>query len=196
MTVKVGAQAPTSPIIAIRNGDEKYVLFVLAAVAALPARSAAAEETSPVVTVSRGDRAEAEMAAKGKALYAQHCSHCHGFNMVNPGAVAYDLRQFPREDKAQVCALRDARQKRTHAAMARHAECGRNRRHLGLREDGRNAVKVSFLPALAIVFLCAACGGSAVRAEDRNDTPLRVCLNEDLRPFLFATKRAARVSTS
>ena len=78
-----------------------YVLFVLAAVAALPARSAAAEETSPVVTVSPGDRAEAEMAAKGKALYAQHCSHCHGFNMVNPGTVTYDLRQFPREDRAR-----------------------------------------------------------------------------------------------
>ena len=49
-------------------------------------------------------------------------------------------------------------------------------------------MKVSFLPALAIVFLCAACGGSAVRAEDRNDTPLRVCLNEDLPPFSVRNK--------
>jgi mono/diheme cytochrome c family protein len=45
--------------------------------------------------------AEAEMAAKGKQLYAHHCSHCHGFNMVNPGTVAYDLRQFPHHDKAR-----------------------------------------------------------------------------------------------
>jgi ABC-type amino acid transport substrate-binding protein len=49
-------------------------------------------------------------------------------------------------------------------------------------------VKVSFLSALAIVFLCAASGGSAVRAEDRNDTPLRVCLNEDLPPFSVRNK--------
>ena len=41
------------------------------------------------------------MVAKGKALYAHNCSHCHGFNMVNPGTVAYDLRQFPHDDKAR-----------------------------------------------------------------------------------------------
>jgi len=39
------------------------------------------------------------LALKGKALYAQHCSHCHGFNMVNPGTVTYDLRQFPHGQK-------------------------------------------------------------------------------------------------
>jgi cytochrome c55X len=37
--------------------------------------------------------------AKGKALYARRCSHCHGFNMINPGTVSYDLRQFPHDDK-------------------------------------------------------------------------------------------------
>ena len=26
-----------------------------------------------------------EMAVRGKALYMHHCSHCHGFNMVNAG---------------------------------------------------------------------------------------------------------------
>ncbi|MGH8765873.1 MAG: c-type cytochrome, partial [Burkholderiales bacterium] len=29
------------------------------------------------------------------------CSHCHGFNMVNPGTITFDLRQFPRNDKAR-----------------------------------------------------------------------------------------------
>ena len=38
---------------------------------------------------------------KGRALYAHHCSHCHGFNMVNPGTVAYDLRQFPHDQKSR-----------------------------------------------------------------------------------------------
>lgn len=36
---------------------------------------------------------------RGRALYARHCSHCHGFNMVNPGTIAYDLRRFPRDDE-------------------------------------------------------------------------------------------------
>ena len=41
------------------------------------------------------------MAAKGKALYMHHCSHCHGFNMVNAGTIAFDLRQFPHNDRAR-----------------------------------------------------------------------------------------------
>jgi mono/diheme cytochrome c family protein len=31
----------------------------------------------------------------GKALYAEHCSHCHGFGMVNAGNVVPDLRELP-----------------------------------------------------------------------------------------------------
>ena len=48
-----------------------------------------------------GDQSEAELAAKGKAAYAQHCSHCHGFNMVNPGTISFDLRRFPHDDQAR-----------------------------------------------------------------------------------------------
>jgi cytochrome c55X len=44
-------------------------------------------------------QAEAEMVAKGKALYAERCSHCHGFNLVNPGTITYDLRTFPHNEK-------------------------------------------------------------------------------------------------
>ena len=51
--------------------------------------------------VAQSEQADAQMVAKGKALYAHHCSHCHGFNMVNPGTVTYDLRQFPHDDKAR-----------------------------------------------------------------------------------------------
>jgi mono/diheme cytochrome c family protein len=39
-----------------------------------------------------------EVAQAGRRLYVQNCSHCHGFNMVNPGTVSYDLRKFPLED--------------------------------------------------------------------------------------------------
>ena len=40
-------------------------------------------------------------AAKGKALYGSNCLHCHGINMVTSGTVAFDLREFPHDDKAR-----------------------------------------------------------------------------------------------
>lgn len=76
--------------------------LVAAVVAALPAwRSGSAEEAVSVAAAQSGDHIDAKMVAEGKALYAHHCSHCHGFNMVNPGTIAYDLRQFPHDDKAR-----------------------------------------------------------------------------------------------
>jgi mono/diheme cytochrome c family protein len=49
---------------------------------------------------ARGEDApSADLVQKGKELYAHDCSHCHGFNMVNPGTVTYDLRQFPHAQK-------------------------------------------------------------------------------------------------
>lgn len=42
---------------------------------------------------------DAERIAKGKALYAENCSHCHGFGMVNPGNVVPDLREFPKDEE-------------------------------------------------------------------------------------------------
>ena len=38
---------------------------------------------------------------KGKALYGTNCLHCHGINMVTPGTAAFDLREFPHDDKAR-----------------------------------------------------------------------------------------------
>ncbi|MGA8654458.1 MAG: c-type cytochrome [Xanthobacteraceae bacterium] len=69
-----------------------------AALAAVIASSVSAEEAARMATT---EPSEADMAEKGKALYAHHCSHCHGFNMVNAGTIAYDLRQFPHNDKAR-----------------------------------------------------------------------------------------------
>jgi mono/diheme cytochrome c family protein len=48
-----------------------------------------------------GPGADASRAAAGKALYAEHCSHCHGFGMVNSGNVVPDLREFPSGDEAR-----------------------------------------------------------------------------------------------
>lgn len=40
----------------------------------------------------------ADAVQTGRSLYGRNCSHCHGFNMVNPGTVSFDLRRFPKED--------------------------------------------------------------------------------------------------
>lgn len=45
------------------------------------------------------DAKQGDAAARGRSLYAHHCSHCHGFNMVTSGTIAYDLRKFPHNDK-------------------------------------------------------------------------------------------------
>ena len=63
------------------------------AFALIAARSAAADD------MPRPPGSEAEQAQSGKALYAQHCSHCHGFSMVNAGNVVPDLREFPTDNK-------------------------------------------------------------------------------------------------
>ena len=40
---------------------------------------------------------EPQKVESGKVLYAHHCSHCHGFNMMTAGTVTYDLRDFPMD---------------------------------------------------------------------------------------------------
>ena len=78
-----------------------FGLVAIMLVATTPAwRPASAVEAAPIM-VAQSEQADAGEVATGKALYAHNCSHCHGFNMVNPGTVAYDLRQFPNDDKAR-----------------------------------------------------------------------------------------------
>jgi mono/diheme cytochrome c family protein len=74
---------------------------LLAATVASSARAEDLERTAAAPVTSEADMAAKDMAAKGKALYAHHCSHCHGFNMVNAGTIAFDLRQFPHDDEAR-----------------------------------------------------------------------------------------------
>jgi mono/diheme cytochrome c family protein len=53
------------------------------------------------MVAATGNGVSAQDVANGKQLYAKNCLHCHGRNMVTPGTVAYDLRQFPEDDKAR-----------------------------------------------------------------------------------------------
>jgi mono/diheme cytochrome c family protein len=79
------------------------VWLVAAAIAAtMPLwQSVCAEEENKSAAAAESEQTEAAMAAQGKSLYEEHCSHCHGFNMVNPGIIAYDLRHFPHNDKTR-----------------------------------------------------------------------------------------------
>lgn len=35
---------------------------------------------------------------EGKRIFQNRCARCHGWNMVNLGSIAFDLRQFPHND--------------------------------------------------------------------------------------------------
>jgi cytochrome c55X len=68
---------------------------VLAAAAYFAAVFAASAQT-----VSPPAAADPALIDKGKAAFAENCSHCHGPNMVTAGTVAPDLRTFP-DDRAR-----------------------------------------------------------------------------------------------
>jgi mono/diheme cytochrome c family protein len=61
------------------------------------AMAAPALTTHPASAQQNADTDQAQI-DKGKATFAQNCSHCHGPNMISAGTVAPDLRKFP-DDK-------------------------------------------------------------------------------------------------
>jgi cytochrome c55X len=66
------------------------------AFALIAGRSAAGDD---MARPAGGAGSGAEQVQSGKALYAEHCSHCHGFGMVNAGNVVPDLREFPMDNE-------------------------------------------------------------------------------------------------
>src|ERR1700730_5170134 len=74
--------------------------LVAAAYLSAAALTASAQMAAPAAMPHENlsvDRAQIdqEQIDQGKLTYAQKCSHCHGFNMVNAGTIAPDLRRFP-----------------------------------------------------------------------------------------------------
>jgi mono/diheme cytochrome c family protein len=66
--------------------------------AAVPACAAdRAQKSAKAADAAR--TSDAAQVDEGRRIYAQHCSHCHGFNMVSAGNVTFDLREFPRDQK-------------------------------------------------------------------------------------------------
>jgi cytochrome c6 len=71
-----------------------WLIAITAACANTPTTAAAQPAAAVVPTAAPN----VEAAEAGRALYTKNCSRCHGFNMVNPGTISYDLRKFPSED--------------------------------------------------------------------------------------------------
>jgi mono/diheme cytochrome c family protein len=46
-------------------------------------------------TAQQNAGADQTLTDKGKAAYAEKCSHCHGPGMLNAGTITPDLRKFP-----------------------------------------------------------------------------------------------------
>ncbi|MGA7071050.1 c-type cytochrome [Bradyrhizobium sp.] len=71
------------------------------------AQQAASEQAKPdPATPDQG------MIDKGKAVFAEHCSHCHGFNMVNAGTITPDLRKFPDDKPRFVTTVKQGKNNR------------------------------------------------------------------------------------
>jgi mono/diheme cytochrome c family protein len=66
-----------------------------AAYLAAATMSASAPTTTPAATPQQNASGDEAQIDRGKVTFAQKCSHCHGFNMVNAGSITPDLRRFP-----------------------------------------------------------------------------------------------------
>ena len=73
--------------------------FWMSALTALPA--AMLSVATNLSFAAEGSASDPAQIARGKALYGTNCLHCHGINMVTPGTAAFDLREFPHDDKAR-----------------------------------------------------------------------------------------------
>jgi mono/diheme cytochrome c family protein len=72
--------------------------FIWAAVyLAAATMTANAQTSTPAATPQPDPSGEEALVNQGKIIFAQRCSHCHGFNMVNAGTIAPDLRRFPAD---------------------------------------------------------------------------------------------------
>jgi cytochrome c55X len=76
-----------------------FAAALAAAVAAAAPPARAADTAQQSAAASPATKVNAAQVDEGRRIYAQHCSHCHGFNMVSAGNVTFDLREFPRTEK-------------------------------------------------------------------------------------------------
>jgi cytochrome c55X len=73
----------------------KVAALALVTALAAAASVAAADESQQAANTP----ATVGQVQHGKQIYAERCSHCHGFNMVSAGTVTFDLRDFPHDQR-------------------------------------------------------------------------------------------------
>jgi mono/diheme cytochrome c family protein len=71
------------------------------------AQQAASEQAKP--GAADADQGKTDL---GKTIFAERCSHCHGFNMVNAGTIAPDLRKFPDDRQRFVTTVKQGKNNR------------------------------------------------------------------------------------
>jgi mono/diheme cytochrome c family protein len=74
-------------------------LVALAIAGTMATAASARADDSARKSASTAAASAAAQVDEGRRIYAQHCSHCHGFNMVSAGNVTFDLREFPRDEE-------------------------------------------------------------------------------------------------
>jgi cytochrome c55X len=89
-----------------------FAALAIAVMATAPAPRAAAQQPASGQASASPASADPAMVDKGKAIFAEHCSHCHGFNMVNAGTITPDLRKFPDDRPRFVTTVKNGKNNR------------------------------------------------------------------------------------
>lgn len=89
-----------------------FAALAISAMVIPAAQRAAAQQPAPGQAAPGPATADPAMIDKGKAIFAEHCSHCHGFNMVNAGTITPDLRQFPDDRQRFVNTVKQGKNNR------------------------------------------------------------------------------------
>jgi mono/diheme cytochrome c family protein len=89
-----------------------FAALAIAVMAIAAAQRATAQQAASAQAKPGPATADQGMIDKGKVIFAEHCSHCHGFNMVNAGTITPDLRQFPDDRQRFVNTVKQGKNNR------------------------------------------------------------------------------------
>jgi cytochrome c55X len=89
-----------------------FAALAITTMAIPAAQPAAAQQPASAQATTASANADQGKIDQGKAIFAEHCSHCHGFNMVNPGTITPDLRKFPDDHQRFVTTVKQGKNNR------------------------------------------------------------------------------------
>ncbi len=95
-----------------RIGAAAFAALAIAVMVFPTAQRATAQQAASEQAKPGAANADQGMTDLGKAIFAERCSHCHGFNMVNAGTIAPDLRKFPDDRPRFVTTVKQGKNNR------------------------------------------------------------------------------------